>query len=238
MKNTREMKTILVVDDNQELRDALTEYLGRSEFHVLTACDGEEMWAHFNQAEPNLIILDIMMPGDDGLTLCGQIRKRSNVPIIMLTAVTDEVDRIAGLEIGADDYITKTFSPRELLARIKALLRRTQVTHGEAASHHLVQFSGWTCDLIKRRLISKEGEITPLSGADFNLISLMLEKPNQLLSRDNIARCIWGRDAEPFERGIDVQISRLRKHLHDDDRSLILTVRNKGYMLASDVITV
>ncbi|MEL6114865.1 response regulator transcription factor [Photobacterium sp. SP02] len=237
MKNLREMKTILVVDDNQELRDALTEYLGRSEFHVLTASDGEEMWEHFHRAEPNLIILDIMMPGDDGLTLCRQIRQRSNVPIIMLTAVTDEIDRIAGLEIGADDYITKTFSPRELLARIKALLRRTQPAQGETVAHQL-QFSGWTCDLIKRRLISPNGEVVPLSGADFNLISLMLEKPHQLLSRDDIARCIWGRDADPFERGIDVQISRLRKHLHDEERSLILTVRNKGYMLASDVHTV
>lgn len=237
MKHQRDKKTILVVDDNQELRDALTEYLGRSEFNVLTASDGEEMWTHLQQTEPNLIILDIMMPGDDGLTLCGQIRKRSNVPIIMLTAVTDEVDRIAGLEIGADDYITKSFSPRELLARIKALLRRTQIVTNEQGSH-LFQFSGWTCDLLKRRLISQKGQVIQLSGADFNLISLMLNKPNQLLSRDDIARCIWGRDADPFERGIDVQISRLRKHLQDDDRTLILTVRNKGYMLACDVSAV
>ncbi|MCM0148700.1 response regulator transcription factor [Photobacterium galatheae] len=237
MKHQRDKKTILVVDDNQELRDALTEYLGRSEFNVLTASDGEEMWTHLQQTEPNLIILDIMMPGDDGLTLCGQIRKRSNVPIIMLTAVTDEVDRIAGLEIGADDYITKSFSPRELLARIKALLRRTQIVTNEQGSH-LFQFSGWTCDLLKRRLISQKGQVIQLSGADFNLISLMLNKPNQLLSRDDIARCIWGRDADHFERGIDVQISRLRKHLQDDDRTLILTVRNKGYMLACDVSAV
>ncbi|MDO6706901.1 response regulator transcription factor [Photobacterium sp. 1_MG-2023] len=231
------MKTILIVDDNQELRDALTEYLGRSEFKVLTACDGEEMWKHLHHTEPHLIILDIMLPGDDGLTLCSQIRKRSNVPIIMLTAVTDEVDRIAGLEIGADDYITKTFSPRELLARIKALLRRTQVSQDDPVAPHQLRFSGWTCDLLKRRLISPDGKVVQLSGADFNLISLMLDKPNQLLSRDDIARCIWGRDADPFERGIDVQISRLRKHLHDDERTLILTVRNKGYMLASDVLS-
>ncbi|OOE75892.1 MULTISPECIES: response regulator transcription factor [unclassified Salinivibrio] len=229
------MKTILVVDDNQSLRDALTDYLGRAEFHVLTASDGEQMWAHYQTHAPDLIILDIMLPGDDGLTLCSQIRKHSNVPIIMLTAVTDEADRVAGLEVGADDYMTKTFSPRELLARIKALLRRTRMTQSSGVGHK-VTFAGWTCDLLKRQLVSPHGECKQLSGADFNLISLMLEKPNQLLSRDDIARCIWGRDAEPFERGIDVQISRLRKHLHDDERSLILTVRNKGYMLATDVI--
>lgn len=228
-----ETKTILVVDDNEEIRDALSEYLGRSGFNVLTAADGDEMWQHFNKQEPNLIVLDIMLPGDDGLTLCSKIRLNSHVPIIMLTAVCDEVDRVAGLEIGADDYITKTFSPRELLARIKALLRRSQFS-SNVPLNRKIGFLDWTFDTVKRQLIHTNGEVVQLSGADFSLLSLLLQHPNKLFSRDEIAQCVWGRDVEPMERGIDVQMSRLRKHLHDDDRSIIITVRNKGYMLAVD----
>ncbi|UXI02861.1 response regulator transcription factor [Photobacterium sp. TY1-4] len=230
---TLHKKTILVVDDSEEIRDALSEYLGRSGFEVLTAADGDEMWQHFHRREPHLIVLDIMLPGDDGLTLCREIRTRSHVPILMLTAVCDEVDRVAGLEIGADDYMTKTFSPRELLARIKALLRRSQFNRSAVTSRQ-IQFLHWTFDTVKRQLIHDNGEITQLSGADFSLLSLLLQHPNQPLSRDDIARFVWGRDADPLERGIDVQMSRLRKHLQDDDRSIIITVRNKGYMLAVD----
>jgi len=228
-----EKKTILVVDDNEEIRDALSEYLGRSGYNVLTAADGDEMWHHFNIQEPNLIVLDIMLPGDDGLTICGKIRLRSHVPIIMLTAVCDEVDRVAGLEIGADDYITKTFSPRELLARIKALLRRSQFSSSTSLNRK-IGFLNWTFDTVKRQLIHANGEVVQLSGADFSLLSLLLQHPNKLFSRDEIAQCVWGRDVDPLERGIDVQMSRLRKHLHDDDRTMIITVRNKGYMLAID----
>lgn len=231
MKN----KTILVVDDSEEIRDALSEYLGRSGFNVLTAADGDEMWQHLNKEEPSLIILDIMLPGDDGLTLCSKIRLKSHVPIIMLTAVCDETDRVAGLEIGADDYITKTFSPRELLARIKALLRRSQFS-SNTPFNRKIAFLDWTFDTVKRQLIHTNGNVVQLSGADFSVFSLLVQHPNKLFSRDEIAQCIWGRDVEPFERGIDVQMSRLRKHLKDDDRSLILTVRNKGYMLALDTL--
>ncbi|WP_299018653.1 response regulator transcription factor [uncultured Photobacterium sp.] len=228
-----EKKTILVVDDSDEIRDALSEYLTRSGFNVITAADGDEMWEVFNQQEPHLIVLDIMLPGDDGLTLCSKIRLKSHVPIIMLTAVCDEVDRVAGLEIGADDYITKIFSPRELLARIKALLRRSLFS-STTPFNRKIAFLDWTFDTVKRQLIHSSGEVVQLSGADFSLLSLMLQHPNKVFSRDEIAQCVWGRDVEPLERGIDVQMSRLRKHFHDDARSIIITVRNKGYMLAVD----
>ncbi|GAL03621.1 TorCAD operon transcriptional regulatory protein TorR [Photobacterium aphoticum] len=230
-----EQKTILVVDDSEEIRDALSAYLFRSGFTVITAADGEAMWQHMQHVTPHLIILDIMLPGDDGLTLCSQIRQHSHVPIIMLTAVCDEADRVAGLEIGADDYITKTFSPRELLARIKALLRRSHY-HAQQPLNRKIGFLSWTFDRVKRQLIHHNGEVVHLSGTDFSLLSLLLQSPNQVISRDQIAQCMWGRDAEPMERGIDVQISRVRKHLHDHERALILTVRNKGYMLAVDRI--
>lgn len=226
-------KNILVVDDSEEIRDALSEYLSRSGFNVVTASDGDEMWQQIAINEPHLIVLDIMLPGEDGFTLCSKIRLKSHVPIIMLTAVCDEVDRITGLEVGADDYITKTFSPRELLARIKALLRRSEFNSGTLFSRR-VGFLNWTFDTVKRRLVHADGETVQLSGADFSLLSLFVQSPNKIFSRDEIAQWVWGRDAEPMERGIDVQMSRLRKHLHDHDRSIILTVRNKGYMLAVD----
>lgn len=227
-----ENKTILVVDDNQEILDALSEYLTRSSFVVHTAHDGEEMWLKLADLSPDLIVLDIMLPGDDGLTLCRKLRARSQVPIIMLTAVTDDADRIAGLEIGADDYITKSFNPRELLARIKALLRRSSYRVEERQNK--VRFLDWTLDPLKREMKHEDGERIMLSGADFCLLSSMLASPNKLLTRDDIAQVLWGRDAEPFERGIDVQISRLRRQLRDEDRSIIITVRNRGYMLAID----
>ncbi|WP_434357986.1 response regulator transcription factor [Parasalinivibrio latis] len=230
-----EKKTILIVDDSAEIRDALSEYLARAGFEVWTAPDGEAMWQQLEKGEPNLVILDIMLPGEDGLTLCAQIRRTSYVPIIMLTAVTDEHDRIAGLEVGADDYITKTFSPRELLARIKALLRRSHFTNSSTHSVR-VHFLSWTFDRAKRQLVHDSGRTVQLSGSDFSLLSLFIQKPNYLFSRDEISKTLWGREMDPFERGIDVQMSRLRKHLNDDGRNIIVTVRNKGYMFAVDRI--
>ncbi|MGF1750058.1 response regulator [Vibrio cionasavignyae] len=227
-----ENKTILVVDDNQEILDALSEYLERSSFRVHTAHDGEEMWRKLGDITPDLIILDIMLPGDDGLVLCQKLRRDSQVPIIMLTAVTDDADRIAGLEIGADDYITKSFNPRELLARIKALLRRSGFS--DNSTDRKIRFLDWTFDTLKRQLRHDDGELISLSSADYGLLSLMLEFPNRLLSRNDISQTLWGREAEPLERGIDVQISRLRRQLRDEDRTTIITVRNRGYMLAID----
>ncbi|OIQ26548.1 response regulator transcription factor [uncultured Vibrio sp.] len=226
-------KQILVADDNSELRDALSEYLGRAGFDVLGAENGEVMWRLLETHQPDLIILDIMMPGDDGFTLCQQLRRLSDVPIIMLTAVTEEADRVAGLEMGADDYITKSFSPRELLARIKTILRRSHASNHPKMARR-VRFSDWQLDTVTRQLIHVPTDaVKQLSGADLSLLALFVGNAESILSRDDIAREIWGRDADPLERGIDVQISRLRHHLEDKDRSLIITVRNKGYMLTS-----
>ena len=230
-----EQKQILIVDDNLELRQALGDYLTRSGFDVVCAENGEAMWRQLRKNQPDLIILDIMMPGDDGFSLCRQLRRTSDIPIIMLTAVTEEADRVAGLEMGADDYITKSFSPRELLARVKTILRRSQ-TNSSVKLARKVHFSGWMLDTVTRQLVDKNnGQVKQLSGADLSLLALFLGQAGALLSRDDIAREIWGRDAEPLERGIDVQISRLRHHLEDKERRLILTVRNKGYMLTADV---
>ena len=223
------------MDDNQELREALSDYLGKAGFDVLGAENGTAMWRVLQSNQPDLIILDIMMPGDDGFTLCQQIRRSSNVPIIMLTAVTEEADRVAGLEMGADDYITKSFSPRELLARIKTILRRSITSHSAKLARK-VRFEDWLLDTVTRQLTHTPSDtIKQLSGADLSLLGLFISNAESILSRDDIAREIWGRDADPFERGIDVQISRLRHHLDDKDRSLILTVRNKGYMLTAGV---
>ncbi|MGY4025337.1 response regulator [Aeromonas rivuli] len=228
-------KVILIVDDSQALTDTLTEYLGRAGFEVRTACDGEAMWQQVRQGMPDLVILDVMLPGDDGFTLCSQLRRLSNVPIMMLTAVTEDADRIAGLEIGADDYLTKSFNPRELLARIKALLRRSRLTQ-QAATARRISFGPWTLDSVTRQL-SRAGEVPrQLSGADYTLLGLFIRHPNELLSRDLISHEIWGRESDPFERGIDVQVSRLRQALDDKDRTLIMTVRNKGYMLATETV--
>ncbi|AVH29038.1 response regulator transcription factor [Vibrio parahaemolyticus] len=230
-----ENKQILVVDDNLDLREALSDYLGRAGFEVLCAENGDVMWQLLNDHHPDLIILDIMMPGEDGFTLCQKLRKNSDIPIIMLTAVTEEADRVAGLEMGADDYITKSFSPRELLARIKTILRRSQSTANSKLTRK-VRFDDWLLDTVTRQLTHVASrEVKQLSGADLSLLGLFVNHAQSILSRDDIAREIWGRDADPFERGIDVQISRLRHHLEDKDRSLILTVRNKGYMLTTDV---
>lgn len=228
-------KVILIVDDSQALTDTLTEYLGRAGFEVRTACDGEAMWQQVRQGMPDLVILDVMLPGDDGFTLCSQLRRLSNVPIMMLTAVTEDADRIAGLEIGADDYLTKSFNPRELLARIKALLRRSRLTQ-QAVTARRISFGCWTLDSVTRQL-SRAGEAPrQLSGADYTLLGLFIRHPNELLSRDLISQEIWGRESDPFERGIDVQVSRLRQALDDKDRTLIMTVRNKGYMLATETV--
>ncbi|WP_434340814.1 response regulator [Motilimonas cestriensis] len=228
-------KTLLVVDDNAELRDALSDYLGNAGFTVLTAADGIEMRQCLQQHNPDLIILDVMLPGEDGFSLCGWIRRSSSVPIIMLTAVAEEADRVVGLEIGADDYMTKSFSPRELLARIKAQLRRAQFNAGLNQARYIC-FANWKLDTLTRQLIDEKGNIKQLSGADYSLLHLFLRHANQLLDRDQISATIKGREAMPLERGIDVQISRLRHHLNDQDRALIKTVRGQGYMLNAEAV--
>jgi two-component system OmpR family response regulator len=237
---SEQQKRILVVDDDKDIRDLLKEYLEKNGFAVMSAADGQAMRQIWLEQRLDLIVLDIMMPGDDGFTLCKEIRARSRVPIIMLTAGSDETDRIIGLELGADDYVGKPFNPRELLARIKAVLRRYE----EGADHRTgsdgnqrLRFGRWSLDATNRELTSPEGKVRSLNGADYNLLQLFLSRPGEVLSRDDLSLHLRGRDASPFDRSIDVQISRLRGRLNDDGKSpqVIKTVRGAGYILTVPV---
>ncbi len=232
-----ENKKIIVVDDDQEIRELLDEYLTKQGFDVTLAAEGVELKEHLDRFMPDLILMDIMMPGDDGFVLCQKIRKTSNVPIIMLTAVSDETDQIIGLEIGADDYVAKPFSPRQLLARIKAVLRRANHSDSESAST-VMEFDCWSLNTVSHRLHHQiSGKEVELTGSDFSLLMLFLTHPNQILDRDKISNTTKGRDALPLERGIDVQVSRLRQQLNDNGKNskLIKTVRGAGYQFLAAV---
>lgn len=231
-------KRVLVVDDDQEIRELLDEYLTKHNYDVTLAAEGEEMKQKLNEAYPDLILLDVMMPGDDGFTLCQHIRKSSNVPIIMLTAVSDEMDQIIGLEIGADDYIAKPFSPRQLIARIKALLRRTQNSN-EPTQAQVIRFGNWRLDTMTQKLTDVNcGATYELTGSDFNLLMLFLKRPNEILDRDTISTGTRGREMLPHERGIDVQLSRLRQRLGDKGShpKFIKTIRGTGYIFIAEVM--
>ena len=239
-KDLNARKQVLVVDDDKDIRDLLATYLTKNNFDVIKAEDGIEMDFLLEANQPDLIILDIMMPGDDGFVLCQRIRQTSNVPIIMLTANSDEMDRILGLEIGADDYIAKPFSPRELLARIKALLRRTgfmNIEPVEAEKVRFYQFSNWVFDVSKQQLTDPDKKPVSLTGGDALLLMLFLESCNEPISRDQICQSLHGRNAFSNERGIDVHLSRLRQCLGDDAKcpTMIKTVRGKGYLFIADV---
>ncbi|WP_367988523.1 response regulator [Vibrio sp. NTOU-M3] len=232
---------ILVVDDDQEIRELLDEYLTKTGYQVMAVADGEQLRKHLdNHGFPDLILLDVMLPGDDGFTLCQQVRRESSVPIIMLTAVSDDTDQIIGLEIGADDYIAKPFNPRHLTARIKAVLRRVQLPE-EKPSDSLpkqITFGDWQLDTLAHRITHLENQQThDLSGSDFALLMLFLNRPNEVLDRDTISFATRGREALPFERGIDVQLSRLRQRLGDSGKypQYIKTMRGNGYILAVPV---
>jgi len=228
---------VLIVDDDAELRALLGEYLGRSGFRVSLAMDGMEMRRALDTSSPDIVVLDIMLPGEDGLVLCRDLRARSNLPVIMLTARVDELDRIIGLEMGADDYLAKPFNPRELLARLKSILRRTRALPPARVDVRRVRFAGWIVDLLARQLVAPEGVLIPLSGAEFRLLSVFIEHPNRVLNRNQLMDLALGREATAFDRSIDVQVSRLRTRLRDDARepSIIKTVRNEGYVLAAAV---
>lgn len=227
--------TILLVDDDPELTALLGDYLTKQDFEVHIAANGDEMRRACSRQRPDLVILDLMLPGEDGLALCRQLRAGSSIPIMMLTARGDDIDRIIGLEMGADDYLAKPFNPRELLARVRSILRRSRNSSEEPA--RLLRFAGRTLDLGARHLVGTDGVVVPLTGAEFNLLRLLAEHPNQVLSRDQLLDGLSGREAGPFDRTVDVLVSRLRRRLGDDAREagLIRTVRNGGYMLATPV---
>lgn len=231
--------TILIVDDDQDIRTLLAEYLGNNGFKTLTATDGTSMRRTLDSTRVDLIVLDLTLHGEDGLTLCRNLRSQSAIPVIMLTARSEPLDRILGLEMGADDYLCKPFEPRELYARIRSVLRRTQSLPAAPATDNTgtVQFAGWTLDLTARHLISSEQIVIALSGAEFRLLKIFLDNPNRILNRDQLLNLTQGRDADPFDRSIDLQISRLRQKLGDDARTprIIKTIRNEGYVLATSV---
>ena len=230
---------ILIVDDDRDIASLLAEYLEKNGYRTLTAGDGKAMWKALDEARVDLIVLDLNLPGDDGLTLCRKLRAGSNIPVIMLTARAEPVDRILGLEMGADDYLPKPFEPRELHARIRSVLRRTQALppNMETTQPQQVHFAGWTMDYTARHLINPDGMVVALSGAEFRLLRIFIEHANRVLSRDQLLNLTAGRDADPFDRSIDLQISRLRQKLGEDARApqIIKTVRNEGYVLATQV---
>jgi two-component system OmpR family response regulator len=229
---------VLVVDDDAEIRKLLGEYLERNGFRVSLATDGTEMRRALDRSRPDIVVLDLMLPGDSGLKLCRDLRVESSLPVIMLTARAEEIDRIVGLEMGADDYLAKPFSPRELLARIRSILRRARGLASPAGGGaHQLRFAGWTLDLAARQLVAPDGVVVALSGAEFKLLSVFVEHPNRVLDRNQLMDLTVGRDGAPFDRSIDVQVSRLRVRLRDDAREprIIKTVRNEGYVLAAVV---
>jgi two-component system OmpR family response regulator len=230
---------VLVVDDDAELRSLLREYLQNNGYRVTAVADGKAMWRSLESTPPDLIVLDVMLPGDDGLTLCRDLRAHSEIPIIMLTARAGDTDRIVGLTLGADDYLGKPFNPRELLARIKNVLRRARALpkNRTPAAINTLRFGGWSLDLGARHLLSPDGVVVPLSGVEFRLLRVFLDHPQCVLTRDQLLDLTTSRDGPPFDRAIDVQVSRLRQKLREDTREpkLIKTVRAGGYLFSAEV---
>ncbi|HJV74941.1 MAG TPA: response regulator transcription factor [Noviherbaspirillum sp.] len=230
-------KTILVVDDDAELRQLLHEYFGERGYRVLLAADGMQMWEQIRHNQIELIILDLMLPGDDGLVLCRNLRTYCAVPILMLTARGDDMDRILGLEMGADDYLHKPFIPRELLARVKNMLWRAGAGAAALAPARELHFAGWMLDLNAHHLVDRDGIVAPLSAGEFRMLRTLAENPHRVMSREQLLEASSGREHGPFDRTVDVIISRLRRRLGDDggENGLIKTVRSEGYMLAAAV---
>lgn len=234
---------ILVVDDHPEIRELLSTYLSQHDYKISAAENGEQMRKALEAGGIDLIVLDLMMPGEDGLSLCRYVQDIGGPPVIMLTAMSEDADCVVGLEIGADDYVTKPFVPRVLLARIKAVLRRQTASAG---GHHETQRSGggqqwmfqeWTLDVNQRQLTHKDGLLVPLSTAEFKLLEVFIQNPQRVLSRDQLLTLTKGREADPFDRSIDNQVSRLRKKVEKDPHTpaLIKTVWGGGYMFSAAV---
>jgi len=230
---------ILVVDDHRDIRDALARYLEKNGMRATVAADAHAMDAAMRSGRFDLIVLDVMMPGEDGLSVCRRLRAQGDIPILMLTALGEETDRIVGLEMGADDYLTKPFSPRELLARIKAILRRSHapIKEGGGLAGRKLSFDRWLLDTDRRVLISDDGVEVTLTTAEFRLLTVFLERPRHVLSRVQLLDLTSGRQAQVFDRAIDNQISRLRRKVERDPAhpELIATVWGGGYSLSADV---
>ena len=231
---------ILVVDDDREIRSLLAQFLSAHGYLLDTASDGQRMKELLETHRFDLVVLDIMMPGEDGLTLCRNLRSHSNLPIILLTALGEETERIVGLEMGADDYLVKPFNPRELLARIKAVLRRAgdRTEYSRHSGARYLLFAQWRIDRAKRTLYHLNEEAIELTGGEFALLLALAERPQRILSRDQLLILTRGRDAAPFDRSIDVQLSRLRRKIEPDTKSpqIIKTIRGGGYLFVPEVV--
>lgn len=230
---------LLIVDDDREIRVLVGDYLKQNGYRVSFAADGKQMRTVLEQSRIELVVLDLMLPGEDGLSLCRELRTHSDLPVLMLTAKSDPIDRVVGLELGADDYLTKPFEPRELLARIRSILRRAQALPSNLAAEpaRRYRFAGWVLDTATHQLVSPQKMAVALSGAEYRLLLVFLTHANRVLTRDQLMDMIKGRDADPFDRSIDLRVSRLRQKLRDDARApqLIKTLRNEGYILSARV---
>ncbi|MFJ7354185.1 response regulator [Phyllobacterium sp. NPDC097923] len=230
---------ILIVDDDDAIRDLLHEFLKKRGMRVSVARDSEEMQAIFSRTPVDLLILDVMLPGKSGMEICRDIRMHSRVPIIMLTAITETTDRVVGLEMGADDYVSKPFDPRELLARVRAVLRRLDGPGPDRRIEPKVyKFAGWTMDCSRRRLVSPDNVRVELTSGEFNLLETLVKSAQRMLSRDQLMELAGSNVAYGYDRSIDILISRLRRKMEDDPRSpkLILTIRGGGYQFVPEVV--
>ncbi|MDR6955165.1 two-component system OmpR family response regulator [Ancylobacter sp. 3268] len=232
---------IAVVDDNRDIRDLVGKYLQKHDYRVSLAENAAALRRLVERNAIDLVVLDIMMPGEDGLSLCRFLRESTQLPVIMLTAMAEETDRIVGLELGADDYLTKPFNPRELLARIKAVLRRVQSLPPQRAQIQAkeVRFDRWVLNVGRRELVDQDGMSVPLSTAEFRLLSVFIDHAGLVLSRDQLLDLTVGRNAEPFDRAIDNRVSRLRKKIETDPKSpaLIKTHWGGGYSFSAEVVS-
>jgi two-component system OmpR family response regulator len=230
---------IAIVDDHKDIRELVGRYLGQHGCRVSSADSAASLRHLLQRSAPDLVVLDVMMPGEDGLSVCRYLRATSNLPVILLTAAAEETDRIIGLEIGADDYVTKPFNPRELLARIKAVLRRANSLPPQrsAQRNKTVRFDRWTLDVGRRELIGADNVAVPLSTAEYRLLCVLVERPGLVLTRDQLLDLTVGRAADVYDRSIDNQVSRLRKKIEIDPRNptLIKTHWGGGYSFTAEV---
>ena len=229
--------SLLLVDDEPTLREPLAEYLTGQGFAVTEAESAAKARSAIEQSLPDLVLLDIMMPGEDGLSLCRHLVEARNLPVILLTAKGEAMDRIIGLEIGADDYVTKPFEPRELVARIRSVLRRAERAPTAPAEDLLYRFEGWVLDPLKRRLTDPDGTLVPISTAEFRMLRAFCDHPRQVLDRDRLLDLVQGREAQLFDRAVDNQVSRLRRKIEPDTKNphFIQTVRGGGYRFGAEV---
>ncbi len=231
----RNGQRVLIVDDDAGLRDLLTRYLTQEGFRVTAVPDGAAMDVSLCNERADLVILDLMLPGEDGLSIARRLRAESEVPIIMLSARGEDVDRIVGLEVGADDYLAKPFNPRELLARIRAVLRRPLGSAGGTHKREFYSFGPYRLDIASQRLTRDSNEV-PLTSGEYNLLRIFVERPNRVLSRDTLLDLIKGYEHTPFDRSIDVRVARLRGKIEDDSKEprYIRTVWGEGYLFAPE----